>query len=163
MARRRTPRKPTWIYSASVPLVRLSVVREPEPPGYRRPVITSPENASSVVRPLLENAATEHMVLLPLSTSHKVLGACICGIGSIDECTVSHADILRHVLVLGGRAFLIAHNHPSGDPEPSSGDIEYTRTLSAASKLLSLRFLDHLVVGADRYVSIRDRWPSLFG
>ena len=155
-------RRAKWIYSASVPLVRLAVVREPEPPGYRRPVITGPKDAYSIVRPLLESAATEHMVLVPLSTSHRVLGACICGIGSIDECSVSHADILRHVLVLGGKAFLIAHNHPSGDPEPSPGDIGYTRSLSAVSRLLGLRLVDHLVVGPDRYVSIRERWPSIF-
>jgi DNA repair protein RadC len=155
-------RRVKWIYSASVPLVRLAVVREPEPPGYRRPVITGPEDAYAIVRPLLESAATEHMVLVPLSTSHRVLGACICGIGSIDECSVSHADILRHVLVLGGRAFLIAHNHPSGDPEPSPGDIGYTRALSAVSRLIGLHLVDHLVVGAQRYVSIRERWPSIF-
>jgi DNA repair protein RadC len=155
-------RRAKWIYSASVPLVRLAVVREPEPPGYRRPVITGPEDAYAIVRPLLESAATEHMVLVPLSTSRRVLGACICGIGSIDECSVSHADILRHVLVLGGKAFLIAHNHPSGDPEPSRGDIAYTRRMSTMSEMLGLRLVDHLVVGADRYVSIRDRFPSIF-
>jgi DNA repair protein RadC len=75
---------------------------------------------------------------------------------------VSHADILRHVLVLGGKAFLIAHNHPSGDPEPSRGDIAYTRRMSTMSEMLGLRLVDHLVVGADRYVSIRDRFPSIF-
>lgn len=152
-----------WIYSTCVPLFRLTVAREPEPPGYQRPVVTNAEQAFAIVRPLLEGAATEHMVVLPLSASHRVLGACICGIGSVDECQLSHADILRHVLVAGGRAFIVAHNHPSGDPEPSSSDIGYTQGLARAARAVDVRFLDHLVVGSgNRYSSIRLRRPDLF-
>ena len=57
----------------------------------------------------------------------------------------------------GAAAVIAAHNHPSGDPEPSAEDVEVTRRLAEAGRLLGIPLVDHVVVGADRYVSLRSR------
>ena len=69
---------------------------------------------------------------------------------------VTAADALKYPLIVGARAIVVAHNHPSGNHEPSSDDIALTTRLRSASKLLGIDLLDHIVVGADGYTSFLD-------
>lgn len=74
--------------------------------------------------------------------------------GSIDRSALPVREILNCVLRHDGRAFAIAHNHPSGDPAPSQADVLATRALVTAAKFVGLRFLDHVVVAGDRWERI---------
>ena len=66
--------------------------------------------------------------------------------------------MFKPALLAGASALLVAHNHPSGDPEPSADDLALTRRLVSAGNLLGIELLDHIVLGENgRFVSLRDR------
>jgi DNA repair protein RadC len=67
-------------------------------------------------------------------------------------------EVFKPAILAGSAALLLAHNHPSGDPEPSAEDIALTRRLTSAGQLLGIEILDHLILGeAGRFVSLRER------
>jgi len=66
-------------------------------------------------------------------------------------------ELFREAVRLNSAALIIAHNHPSGDPTPSPEDVQVTRQIVEAGKLLSIDVLDHLVIGQARWVSLKER------
>jgi DNA repair protein RadC len=82
--------------------------------------------------------------------------------GGLSEVHVRAREVFRPLVLDSAHACVVVHNHPSGDPEPSGDDIALTRRLVEAGKVLGIPVLDHLVVGAAGYVSLRERNPSLF-
>jgi DNA repair protein RadC len=77
--------------------------------------------------------------------------------GGVDFATLAPADVLRAVLSSGFRRYLVAHNHPSGDPTPSADDVRWTEALGRASEVVGLELVDHLVIGQGGYTSLRTR------
>ncbi|MEE8390301.1 MAG: JAB domain-containing protein, partial [Anaerolineae bacterium] len=67
------------------------------------------------------------------------------------------SEVFRDAVKRNCAAIIVAHNHPSGDPTPSPEDVEVTRQLVEAGKLLDIEVLDHLIVGQQRFVSLRER------
>jgi DNA repair protein RadC len=65
--------------------------------------------------------------------------------------------VFQEAVVARAAALVLFHNHPSGDPEPSAEDLALTRRLAAAGALMGIEVLDHLILGAGRYVSLKDR------
>jgi len=78
-------------------------------------------------------------------------------IGTLNAATVSTRDVLRHALDDHASSVIVFHNHPSGDPAPSAEDLLFTRKLVEAGKVLGIDVLDHLVLGMNRYVSLKQR------
>ncbi len=76
-------------------------------------------------------------------------------VGTLDCATVSTRDIFRHALDDHAAAVIVFHNHPSGDPAPSGEDLLFTRKLVEAGKVLGIDVLDHLILGANRFASLR--------
>ncbi|MGK2860251.1 MAG: JAB domain-containing protein [Thermoanaerobaculia bacterium] len=76
-------------------------------------------------------------------------------IGTLNSTTVSTRDIIRHAINDHAAALIVFHNHPSGDPSPSSEDLVFTKQLVDAGQLLSIEVLDHLILGINRYVSLK--------
>lgn len=89
----------------------------------------------------------ECLVTLFLDTRHRSTGFALVGIGTLDSVIAAPREIFRAAIVRAASAILIAHNHPSGDPSPSDGDISRTRELRCAGGLLHIELLDHLIVG----------------
>lgn len=77
--------------------------------------------------------------------------------GTLTSALVSCRDVLRIGLELNAAALILWHAHPSGDPSPSAEDMTYTRKLNEACKAVGLDLLDHLIIGTNRYVSMKDR------
>jgi DNA repair protein RadC len=75
----------------------------------------------------------------------------------MNSCPVDPREVFAAALASRATAIVLAHNHPSGDPEPSIQDMGLTRQLIAASQLLNIKVLDHVVVGDGRYVSMMER------
>ena len=67
------------------------------------------------------------------------------------------AEVFRHAVIESAPNIIIVHNHPTGDPTPSPEDVSITQDLAAASKLLGMNLVDHLVIGRNRFVSLRER------
>jgi DNA repair protein RadC len=92
-----------------------------------------------------------------LDANSRVTGICEVHRGTLQTVQVHPADVLRPVLVAGASRFIVAHNHPSGRPEPSADDLALTKRLAEAAKLLGLQLLDHIIVGHKDYVALSER------
>ncbi len=119
--------------------------------------IRSPSDASHILLPLIGHKEQEHFVVLYLDTRNRVNDQEILYKGSLNTSLVRTAEVFRGAIRRNSAAVIVAHNHPSGDPHPSPEDIALTRRLVKAGKLLEVDVLDHLVIGQNRYVSLRER------
>ncbi len=128
-----------------------------------RPQILSSADAARLLVPALGGLPQEQFWVLLLDTRHRVVGRTILYQGSVDTTLLRTAEVFREAVRRNCPAVLVAHNHPSGDPSPSPEDRAVTEDLVRAAELLDIRLLDHLVVGRGRYVSLRERWPELWG
>ena len=77
------------------------------------------------------------------------------GVGTVDHAPVYPREVMRRALELGATALILVHNHPSGDPSPSTADIAMTTQIAALGKALNVVVHDHLVVGRQGHVSFR--------
>jgi len=106
-------------------------------------------------------AEKEHLIVLLLDTKLRPKGYHIVAIGSLNECVAHPREIFRPVIVASAYAFVLAHNHPSGDPSPSEADRRLTAKLREGAALLQINILDHVVIGGNEpsrlpYFSFRD-------
>lgn len=122
-----------------------------------RPAVTSPEAAAELVIPPLDGLDRERCLALLLDTKHRLLATETVSIGSVDHTFMAPREVFRDVLLANASAVVLAHNHPSGDPEPSRDDEAITRRLVSAGELLGVAVLDHLVTGGTRWVSLARR------
>lgn len=92
-----------------------------------------------------------------LDARHRVIRQREIFVGTADSALVSTRDVIRFALVEHANGVVIYHNHPSGDPTPSSEDLSFTRKLQQSLLMCDLELVDHLVIGAHRYYSMRER------
>jgi DNA repair protein RadC len=92
---------------------------------------------------------------------HRVIATTTVAVGSVDHTFMGPREVFRDALLHGAGAIVIAHNHPSSDPEPSRDDERITRRLGQAGEILGVEVLDHLVIGQERWVSLARRGALL--
>lgn len=119
--------------------------------------ISNPTDASDFLRMRLGALAHEEFHILWLDNRHQILSCEKLFTGTIDGASVYPREIVKAALQINACAAILAHNHPSGNPEPSQADRTITRDISAALKLIGVRVLDHIVVGAGSTVSMAGR------
>ncbi len=119
--------------------------------------IRSPADAAHLLTPLIGHKEQENFVVLYLDTRNRVTDREILYKGSLNTSLVRVAEVFRGAIRRNIAGIIVAHNHPSGDPNPSPEDVALTRRLVKAGKLLEVDLLDHLVIGQNRYVSLRER------
>ena len=118
----------------------------------KRPTIRDPEAAYRLLRPLMDAATSgdsqEAFFVLLLDTKNKVIGSPVewCR-GLLNQCPVHPREVFREAVRQNAASLILAHNHPSGDPTPTKEDIDITRRLIEAGKILGIRVLDHIVCG----------------
>lgn len=110
-----------------------------------------PEDIYLATRTELAGQRRERVVVLVCDAGNRLRRTETVAAGSIDRSALPIREILNCVLRHDGRAFAVAHNHPSGNPEPSHQDVSATRDLSSAAKTVGLRLLDHVVVAGDEW------------
>ena len=123
-------------------------------PTAERPQFSTPEAAAEVFVPLLTGLDREHCLLASLDSRHRLIAVSQTSIGTIDHTFIAPREVLRDALLHGAAAVVVAHNHPSGDPDPSVADRLVTRRLSQAGALVGIDVLDHLIVGGRGWVSL---------
>lgn len=99
----------------------------------------------------------EELWTLAVDVKNQLRSARLVSKGGVLGVVISTRDILREVLREGAPAFVLVHNHPSGDPTPSPEDVEFTERVAAAADAVGVPLLDHVVVGRDGYVSLAPR------
>ena len=106
--------------------------------------------------PILRNERVESVWIVGCDVRLRVRFYRCVSRGGVARCAVTVGEILRPLVLNATTGALMLHNHPSGDPSPSSEDIELTRHVAQGCDLLGIRFLDHIIVGASSYLSFLD-------
>lgn len=119
--------------------------------------VQQPAQAAEAIRLRLRGERRELFGCLWLDTRHRVLAWTTPFAGTIDGATVHTREIVLEALQHHAAAVILAHNHPSGDPEPSQADLRITERIRAALALIDVRVLDHVVVGYHGVVSLAER------
>lgn len=122
-----------------------------------RPRIRCAADVAEIMMVQFKEYETEHFKTLLLNTKNEVLKCVPISHGSATETLAAPRDVFRQAVREGATGVIVAHNHPTGDPEPSTADLELTRTLQEAGALLGITLLDHVVFGDGRYVSLKER------
>ncbi len=122
-----------------------------------RPRISSPGDAASLLMSEMMLLEQEHLRVILLNTRNEVLSMPTIYQGSLNTSVVRVGELFREAVRANAAALIVAHNHPSGDPSPSPEDINVTRQLVKAGRLLDISVLDHIVIGHNRFVSLKER------
>ena len=99
----------------------------------------------------------EHLRGLYLDTRNKLIRDEIISIGTLNASLAYPRDVFSPALESHAAAIILAHNHPSGDPSPSKDDIELTKRIIEASKILEIEVLDHVIIGNEKYFSLKEK------
>ena len=98
-----------------------------------------------------------YLVALLLNTKNQILSKETISIGSLNSSIVHPREVFKPAIKKSASAMIVAHNHPSGDPSPSREDIEVTKRLIQAGEILGIDILDHVIIGENRYVSMKEK------
>ncbi|MEA4931442.1 MAG: DNA repair protein RadC [Anaerolineaceae bacterium] len=125
-------------------------------------VIKAPQDLVDMLGHDLRGSDQEEFWVVWLNARNVVSGSQQLYKGSQDATTVRVSEVFKLVVSKNANAVMLAHNHPSGDPTESPEDVNMTRAIIEAGKLLDIRVLDHVVIGMNSFTSIRQKHPSLW-
>jgi len=120
-----------------------------------KPNIKSPEDAAALVMEEMRHYDKEYFCALLLNTKNQVLARETISIGTLNYSATHPRELFKAAIRRSAAGIIVVHNHPSGDPEPSRQDIEVTDRLIEAGKIIGIEVLDHLVIGDNRFVSLK--------
>jgi len=119
--------------------------------------IGTPAEAASYLWSDLRFLSKENFRCLVVDTKNQVIANELVSVGTLNSSLVHPREVFRPVISRSGAGVILAHNHPSGDPTPSREDVELTRRLVDCGKLLGIQVLDHIIVGDNTFVSLREK------
>lgn len=122
-----------------------------------RPRITSPADAANLLMSEMMLLEQEELRVVLLDTRNHVLRVKTVYRGSLNTSVVRIGEVYRDAVKDNAAALIVSHNHPSGDPSPSPEDVHVTRQIRQAGALLDIELLDHVIIGRQRYVSLKER------
>ena len=137
--------------------MRYAVEFQPERPADDLPVINCPDDVRRLLGPEMAPLAQEQLRVLLLDTKNHVMGQRVIYQGNVNSSMIRPAEVLRPAVIEAVPSIIISHNHPSHDPTPSAQDAAITRDIDQAGKLLGIELLDHVVIGGERFVSLKER------
>lgn len=135
-----------------VPELKLALIKEP---GKKPVSVTCPSDIEKFVEPL-RLYSEEHFVAFHLDAKNQVTGFHIVSHGTISASLVHPREVFKAALLSSSHALIVAHNHPAGSITPSSEDLETTEKLIAAGELIGVPLLDHVIVTAGDFRSLRE-------
>jgi DNA repair protein RadC len=127
------------------------------PPKQERLVIRSPQDAYELFRYDLTHLHQEHFVVAGLNTKNHVLFKHTVTIGTLNASLVHPRECFRPLIRHAAASCIVAHNHPSSCTEPSREDIEVTKRLTKAGNIIGIEVLDHIIVGANEFTSLKEK------
>lgn len=121
-------------------------------------IIRSPEDIYDFARRFLRlhEESEEYLYMACMNTKNKIIGVFEISHGTVNSSVFGVREILQKALLANAVNIIMMHNHPSGDPNPSREDVEVTKRLAEAGKLLGVQLLDHIIVG-DSYCSLKEK------
>jgi DNA repair protein RadC len=124
-------------------------------------LLTNPDQVSTYLEDIKE-LAQEVFVVISLNAKNRAIKKHLISIGIVSSSLVHPRETFRPAILDGASSIILAHNHPSGDPTPSSEDIKITRQLIAAGEIMGIKVLDHIVIG-NTALSLRETGLCHFG
>ncbi|MGZ4111273.1 MAG: RadC family protein [Tumebacillaceae bacterium] len=122
-----------------------------------RPQFLTPTDAAAYMMDRLRFERREHFIVLHLDSKNRLIGEEIVSIGTLDASIVHPREIFKTALKRSAASIICLHNHPSGDPTPSFEDVEVTGRLVEAGQLLGVEVLDHIVIGENCFLSMKEK------
>lgn len=119
--------------------------------------VKCPDDVASLMIPEMNSLDREHFKAILLNTKNRVIKIVTVAIGSLNAALVHPREIFKAAVVASAASFIIVHNHPTGNPEPSREDSELTVRFARCGDLMGIDLVDHIIIGGDRFVSMRER------
>jgi len=119
--------------------------------------VSRPADIYELVRPEMEHLLQEQVRVVLLDTRCRVIDVILVYQGNVSSVNFRAAEVLREAVITNAPSVVLVHNHPSGDPEPSPPDIALTKELVKAGEILGIEVADHVIVGRDAFVSLKER------
>ena len=124
---------------------------------YPERTLRSPKDGYRLFTQFLGELDREYFVVMCLDTKNQPTAINICHIGSLNASLVHPREVMKAAILSNAASILIGHNHPSGVPDESREDVEVTKRLVETGKVIGIDVLDHLVIGDDQYVSLKEK------
>jgi DNA repair protein RadC len=131
--------------------------REELEPELKNFDIKDPAAVVKAIRASIKDKAKEHFKLILLNPRNKIIRISTISIGTLNASLVHPREVFQDAIVHSAASVVLAHNHPSGDPEPSEDDIKITKKLVESGKILGIDVIDHIVVGKNSFLSFKER------
>jgi len=138
---------------AALELGRRLVSTQPE----ERAVVRSPQDVANLLMADMGLLDQEQLRIVLLNTKNQVISVPEVYRGSVSTSLIRVSEVFREAVRENCPAIIVVHNHPSGDPTPSQEDVQVTEQMVNAGRLLDIEVLDHLIIGQQRYVSLKER------
>ena len=119
--------------------------------------IHRPDDAARLLQYEMSALPQEHLRVVVLDTRNRLISIEKIYVGSLNSSMVRVGELFRPAIQRNAASIIVVHNHPSGDPTPSSEDVTLTKAIVQAGKLLDIEVLDHLIIGQGRFVSLKER------
>jgi len=118
--------------------------------------VAFPQDAVNIMLPKLKFEKQEKLYILLLTGKNYLLSKKLVAIGGIDYNTFKPKEVLHIAVKYNASSIILVHNHPSGDPGPSKQDIEITRKIIDAGKIIGISVRDHIIIGDGKYTSLKE-------
>ena len=128
--------------------------REDLEPELKNFDIKDPEAVVKAIRVSIKDKAKEHFKLILLNPRNKIIGISTISIGTLNASLVHPREVFKDAITHSAASVVLAHNHPSGDPEPSEDDIKITKKLVDSGKILGIEVLDHIIIAKNGFKSL---------
>lgn len=141
----------------NIQIVSIKMVKE-KSLHYEYENISSPRESADLIKNLIGNMDREALAVITLDVKNHPTSINVCSTGSLNSSIVHPREVFKTAILGNAASIIVGHNHPSGNPTPSNEDINITKRLKEAGKILGIELLDHIVIGSfDNYISFKER------
>ncbi|MCK6259565.1 DNA repair protein RadC [Fictibacillus sp. KIGAM418] len=123
----------------------------------KRIAIKSPEDAADCIMEELRYEKQERFLALYLNTRNEIIRKRIIFVGTLNSSVVHPREVFKEGINSNAASVIVAHNHPSGNPQPSREDIDVTKRLKEVSSVIGIDLLDHIIIGDGKYISLKEK------
>ena len=140
----------------NIDIVSVKLVKEKDS-HYASRNIKNPEELASVVRNFLKDSDREVFLTINFSTRNTINSIHIVSMGTAESSLVHPREVFKVAILSNASSIALAHNHPSGNPDPSQDDLQITKKLVQAGEILNIKVIDHIIIADDQYLSFAEK------
>ena len=142
---------------SGVPLFETRLVRQSAVPFETREQVSSPDEVVDVLKGYYSLRDREEVLLVLLDASNSVIGITVVSVGGLTESVIDPRQIFKTAILANAASIILCHNHPSGNCEASPADVQVTRKIAQAGRVLDIHLRDHLIIAGDAFTSLASK------